>query len=233
MKRFGGLTAVNNVSLEVVEGEILGLIGPNGAGKTTLLNCVAGSDRPTAGRVRLLGSDTTGNPADEMCRRGLGRTFQIPQPFPKLTALENVTVAAAFGRPRSQVGDPVRLAEEMLDYVEFAQPKNTPAERLNTVQLKRLDLARALASKPKVLLLDEMAAGLTPAELRELMPLIRTISHEGIALIVVEHVMMMILELCTRLIVLHYGEKIAEGSTEQVAGDPRVAEAYLGTKILG
>ena len=227
-KRFGGLTAVNDVTFNVEAGEIFGLIGPNGAGKSTLLSCLAGDLRPNAGTIRFDGRDTTGLPADRMCRLGLGRTFQIPRPFPQLTVFENVLVAATFGDPRIHGDDVTARAIEMLDYVEFPRPVTTIASQLNAVQLKRLDLARALASKPKLLLLDELAAGLTSGELASMAALLRRIRGDGVTILMVEHVMRLILQLCDRLSVLQYGEMIAHGDAASVARDERVREAYLG-----
>lgn len=234
-KRFGGLLAVNRVSLRVEEGEIFGVIGPNGAGKTTLLNCIAGVYPPSEGRVFVLGRETTGFRPHAMCHLGVARTFQIAHPFPRFTALENVLVAATFG-PGRPPAHPAHYAEELLAFVEFPLPKETPAHTLNTVQLKRLDLARALASRPRLLLLDELAAGLTTGELGDLMAIIRKIRQGGapltgsVTVIIVEHIMKVIMGLCDRLAVLHYGSKITEGSPQEVVEDARVAEAYLGEK---
>ena len=227
-KRFGGLVAVDQVSMHVEEGEIVGLIGPNGAGKTTLLNAVAGLNPPTAGSVRMFGQNTTGYSPEKMCHLGLSRTFQIPRPFPKMTALENVLTAAIFGRKRGQVKDPAGHARQMLEYVEFPVSEHTVSQNLNTMQLKRLDLARSLASSPKMLFLDELAAGLTEGELKDIMTIIRKIRDQGITILMVEHIMQLIMSLCDRLVVIQFGSKIAEGPTQEVARDPKVTKAYLG-----
>ena len=231
-KRFGGLTAVNNVTFSVEEGEIFGLIGPNGAGKSTLLNCLAGALRPNAGTVRFNGKNTTGLPADKMCRLGIGRTFQIPRPFPRLSVLENVVVAASFGDPNAEHGMAADRALKLLQYVDFPRPVSTFAGHLNAVQLKRLDLARALASRPKLLFLDELASGLTPSELTTIAALLRKIRDDGVTIVMVEHVMRLILDLCENLAVLQYGELIAQGDAATVAQDEKVREAYLGAQFI-
>ena len=231
-KRFGGLTAVDNVTFSVEQGEIFGLIGPNGAGKSTLLNCLAGAMRPNGGTVLFDGHDTTGLPADRMCRLGVGRTFQIPRPFPRMSVLENVVVAASFGDPHADHRMTADHALKTLQYVDFPRPVSTIAGHLNAVQLKRLDLARALASRPKLLFLDEFASGLTPAELTNIAALLRKIRADGVTIVMVEHVMRLILDLCANLAVLQYGQLIAHGDATTVAQDEKVREAYLGADYM-
>jgi branched-chain amino acid transport system ATP-binding protein len=227
-KQFGGLTAVNAVSMHINEGDIVGLIGPNGAGKTTLVNAIAGLNPPTAGQVFMFGENTTGKTPEKMCRRGLSRTFQIPIPFPKMTVLENVMTAAIFGNKPGAIRDPEVHSRQMLSFVDFPVAEDTISEQLNTVQLKRLDLARALASNPRMLFLDELASGLSEGELKEIMTLILKIRDKGITILMIEHIMQLIMNLCNRLVCIQFGTKIAEGTTEEVANDPKVTKAYLG-----
>jgi branched-chain amino acid transport system ATP-binding protein len=230
-KKFGGLTALTGVNLNVEAGEIVGLIGPNGAGKSTLLNVIAGVHKPTAGTVRLKGEKISGLTPDRICHKGIARTFQICRPFPKMSILENVVVAATFGNP-TPPKDPEAEAREILAFVGFPLDQLMLAESLNTAQLRRLDLARALASRPQLLLLDEAAAGLTLAELADLQQLIYKIRDQGTAVLIVEHLMRLIMQLCDRIVVLQYGQKIAEGTPTQIADNETVTSAYLGEKYL-
>ena len=227
-KRFGGLTAVDGVAFTVEEGEIFGIVGPNGAGKTVLLNCVSGLLRPDSGSVITLGRDTTFWPPERKCTLGVSRTFQIPRPFPRLTLLENVMVAAEFGRRDSAAGQARSVAERWLEFVGLDHASSLPAAQLNALDLKRLDLARALGSEPKLLLLDEVGAGLMTGEVPRLVALIRHINELGITIVMVEHVVKTITELCHRVLVLDYGRSVIEGPPKAVIEEPAVIEAYLG-----
>ena len=227
-KQFGGLTAVNEVSMTVNQGDIVGLIGPNGAGKTTFINAISGLNPPTSGKVKMFGENTTGLAPEKMCRKGLSRTFQIPSPFPKMTALESVMVSTIFGNDPGTIKDAVEHARKMLEFVEFPMPEDTISEQLNTVQLKRLDLARALSSNPKLLFMDELASGLSEGELTDIMRIINKISEKGISILMIEHIMQLIMAVCNRLVCIQFGTKIAEGTTTEVANDPKVTKAYLG-----
>lgn len=227
-KNFGGLTAVNQISMQVEDGQIYGLIGPNGAGKSTFINSIVGRFPPTSGKVYFNGEDTTGLSAEKMCHKGMARTFQIPRPFPQLTVLENVKVGVIFGSVDKDSLSEDDRAKEKLDFVGFNLPLDTPADRLNAVQLKRIDLARALACKPKLLLLDELASGLTPGELDSIMSLILKIRDQGISIIAVEHIMRVIKGICDDVMVIEYGTAIARGTPDEVLNNPDVIKAYLG-----
>ncbi len=229
-KFFEGLKAVNNVSLGIREGQIFGLIGPNGAGKTTLQNCIAGAFPPTRGKVIFKGRDITGYKAHLCCHAGIARTYQIVRSFPQMTVLENVMVGAVFGRPRKGESPP-RKAAEVLEFVQFPSSHDVLAQNLNTMQLKRLELARALASNCDLLLLDEVAAGLTPTELDDITVLIRQIRDSGISILIVEHLMKLIMSICDWIAVLNYGEKIAEGPPAEIAKNEAVIKAYLGADL--
>jgi branched-chain amino acid transport system ATP-binding protein len=225
-KRFGGLQAVNEVSLSLSPGEILGLIGPNGAGKTTFFNCIAGAMPPTGGSVRLDGRDITGLKAHKVCRAGVGRTYQIVKPFAGLTVRDNVLVGA-LNRTSSMV-EAKRLAEEAMELTGLAEQGNTLASSLPLPRRKRLEVARALATAPKVLLLDEVMAGLNPSEVEKAIELIRAIRERGVSILIIEHLMRVIMAVSDRIVVLHHGEKLAEGTPSEIVADPRVVTAYLG-----
>jgi len=234
-KRFGGLVALSNVSFEVYEGEILGLIGPNGAGKTTMFNVITGVYKPDEGRVIFMGTDITGWKPHKIARKGIARTHQIVKPFGDLTVLENTMVGAMFGTRYKEVGEEEarRIAEEVLEFVGLADKKDLPARVLNVQEKKRLELARALAEEPKLLLLDEVLAGLTPSEVERMLGLLRQIRKEkGITMVMIEHVMHAVMNLADRIVVLHFGRKLAEGTPEEVANNPEVIAAYLGDPDL-
>jgi branched-chain amino acid transport system ATP-binding protein len=227
-KSFGGLRALDAVDLTLAEGEILGVIGPNGAGKTTLFGLIAGSLEPSGGEVLLAGRRLSGMPAHRMVRAGVVRTHQIVRPFPNLTVLENVTVAALHAGGRASGPAPVRGAA-VLEFVGLADRAGRLPGTLTLAGRKRLELARALATAPRVLLLDEVIAGLNPAEAQAFTALIRRIRDErGAAIIMIEHVMPAVMSLSDRVIVLDQGKRIAEGTPAQVVRDPRVLAAYLG-----
>jgi len=225
-KRFGGLQAVAGVSFDVAPGEIVGLIGPNGAGKTTLFHLVSGFAAPDRGDVRLDGASTLGLKPHDVCRRGLARTFQIVRPFPGLTVLENVRVGAlARARSFAEAG---RKAREIVSLVGLEDRSGWPARGLTLADRKRLELARAMATEPKLLLLDEVMAGLTPTETERIIELCRVINARGIAILLIEHVMRAVMTLSQRIVVLSQGQVIAAGPPGEIARDPRVVEAYLG-----
>jgi len=228
-KSFGGLVAVRDVSFAVEAGEIVGVMGPNGSGKTTLFNLVTGALNPDAGRIRLDGEEVTGLSPSRICAKGIARTFQLVHPFPGLTALENVLVGQLYGRNRLPFAPALDQAARLLDRVGLSGKAHLPAAQLTVVERKRLELARALATAPRVLLMDEFMAGLTPAEVGEAIGLLRQLQGEGVTLVIVEHIVWALLDLSHRIVVLSAGEKIAEGPPAAVARDPTVIDIYLGT----
>jgi len=226
-KRFGGLVAVNDVSFDIGAGEVVGLMGPNGAGKTTLLNLVAGELAPEAGSIRLRDRDITGIPPHRICHLGIGRTYQTPQPFVSLTPRENLRVAAEFGRGPGRAAAE-NQAERILGLVGLEERKDVKAGSLPTLSLKKLELARALAAQPDLLLLDEVAAGTSEAEVPRVVETIQAIRGMGITVLIIEHVMRVLVNVVDRLVVLDKGVKIAEGEPDAVMCDERVVEAYFG-----
>jgi branched-chain amino acid transport system ATP-binding protein len=229
-KQIGGLRAVNSVDLFLGENEIVGLVGPNGAGKTTLLNMISGITQPTAGTITFLGEDITRLKADRICKKGIAKTFQIAESFPGLTARECTMIGVLFGNHRKiSMADAGNEAFRILDFVGFPEEKKeTTIRNLNVVELKKVQLARALASKPKLLLLDEITTGLNPKESNEAVGLIRNIRNLGTSILIIEHVMSVIMGVSDRIVVLDHGEKIADGRPYEVVNNRQVIDTYLG-----
>jgi branched-chain amino acid transport system ATP-binding protein len=229
-RSFGGLTAVKSVDLRVDSGEIIGLFGPNGAGKTTLFNLITGTFRPNRGTILFEGRDITGLAPDARCRLGIARTFQLVRPFPNLSVLDNVAVGSVYGRqPAASRRAAEVAARETLDLLGLSDRVHQLARTLTLVDRKRLELARALATHPKLLLLDELLAGLNPSEVVAAMDLVRGIRDSGVTIVMVEHLVKALFGVSDRVAVLSAGEKISEGTPNRVAQDPRVVDAYLGT----
>ncbi|HTS23818.1 MAG TPA: ABC transporter ATP-binding protein [Casimicrobiaceae bacterium] len=231
-KRFGGLEAVADLSFALGEGEILGLIGPNGAGKSTAFNLINGVFRPDRGRILFRGEDITGLAPDRVVRRGLARTHQIVQPLATMSVLENCVVGACFGRENLPLKAAEDVAREVADFVGLAARLGDPAAALTIAGKKRLELARALCARPVLLLLDEVLAGLNPAEIERMIGVLRRIRERGVSILMIEHLMQAIMGLSDRIVVLSHGRKLAEGTPGAVAADPAVIEAYLGDASL-
>jgi branched-chain amino acid transport system ATP-binding protein len=226
-KRFGGLVAVNNVSIDIREGEAHGLMGPNGAGKTTLISVISGTYKPEEGTVRFMGRDIVGLPPHTVCRLGITRTHQIPQPFTHLTVQQNVAVGAMYGNGMNKSAA-LAESEKVLEITDLVDKKDIPAGDLEALTLKRLELARALATHPKVLLIDEVAAGLTHMEIPRFMEILHRIRSMGVTYIMIEHVLKVMLEAVETVTVIDNGVRIAEGTPDEVMANQMVIDAYLG-----
>ena len=231
-KRFGGLQALSNLTFDLPQGQILGLIGPNGAGKTTLFNVINGVFPPEEGRIIFRDKDVTRAKPSEHAHLGMARTHQIVQPLNELTVRENVMVGACFGHENQDLGNAAKIADEVLEFVGLRHRANQLAGSLNVAQKKRLEMARALAARPYLLLLDEVLAGLNPSEIDNMIQTVLKIREQGITIIMIEHVMKAVMNVSDRIIVLDYGQQIAEGSPEVIAKDEKVIEAYLGDPKL-
>jgi branched-chain amino acid transport system ATP-binding protein len=231
-KRFGGVNALADLTFALDPGEVLGIIGPNGAGKTTLLNCVSGVIRPDAGDIRWEEASISGVPPYRRARLGIGRTFQIVRPFPSMTVRENTAMGALFGQPsgRLQPRAALHQADDVLELVGLREKGDYPVLRLTVPDRKRLEVARALAMRPRLLLLDEVMAGLNSVEVEQALEVIRRVRESGITIVLIEHVMKVIVGVCTRALVLNFGRTLVEGPPAEVLRDKRVIEAYLGER---
>jgi branched-chain amino acid transport system ATP-binding protein len=229
-KRFRGLTAVSAVSFDVQPGEIFAVIGPNGAGKTTLFNMIAGAMTPTDGSITFAGDRIEGLRADEIARRGIGRTFQLVKPFPALTVEDNVVIGALMHA--GTLDEARKLAREIMSRLDLFNKRAQVASSLTLPDRKRLEVARALATRPKLLLLDEVMAGLRPTETDRIVAILRELNRDGLTILLIEHVMRAVTALASKILVLHHGARIAEGTPENVLREPAVIESYLGAELL-
>ncbi|MEZ5668347.1 MAG: ABC transporter ATP-binding protein [Alphaproteobacteria bacterium] len=226
-KRFGAVVVADGLDIALTDGEALGVLGPNGAGKSTMFNLITGGLRPDSGRIRFDGHDITGLKPHVRCRMGIGRSYQIPHPFAKMTVFENLLVGAAFGTGAAE-REIHELCGQVLERTGLLDKANVPAGRLTLLERKRLELARALATRPRVLLLDEIAGGLTEGECRELVAAITAVRAEGVSIIWIEHVVHALLSVVDRLVVINFGRLLAEGAPDTVMADPKVREVYMG-----
>ncbi len=231
-KRFGGVAALDGVSFKVAEGEILGIIGPNGAGKTTLLNCISGVYRLDGGDIRWAGRSIAGMAAHRVARLGIGRTFQVVKPFQSMTVRENAAIGALFGSEQARLHPRAAFsrADSVLELVGLGGKAALPVSALTIPDRKRLEVARAVATNPRLLLLDEVMAGLNPVEVDEALEMVRAVHATGVTIVLIEHVMRVIVGVCDRAVVLHFGQTLAEGKPAEVLRDDRVIEAYLGER---
>jgi ABC-type branched-subunit amino acid transport system ATPase component len=230
-KSFGGLTAVSEVNVRVDEGEILGLIGPNGAGKTTLFNLLSGAIPMDSGTVTFEGRKISGMPPNRICRLGIGRSFQAAKNFPGMPVYRNVLMGALFGKPGRSAEHAGKIADEALDFVGLTELRDSAVPDIPLAYQKRVEVARALATTPKLLMLDEMMAGLNPSEVADAMELVNKIRDSGITVVMIEHVMKAIMNICDRIVVLHHGAKLAEGTPQEISVNATVIEVYLGEYV--